>query len=155
MPIGLRWDNEKGVCRWMTTEAGALAHDESLETAVLLSLFTNAPATAEELAAARQAEQLGWWADADTNRPAGGRIVGSKLWLLQRGKTTLATLRLAEQCCIDALAWLIEAKIAAEVQVLATRPQLGVLQIDLKIRRPQKLLPPFERLWRVRTNAVL
>lgn len=155
MPIGLRWDNEKGTCVWMTTEVGALGQDESLETAVLLSLFTDAPATAAEITAARQTEQLGWWAAADAVRPAGGRILGSKLWLLQRGKTTLATLRLAEQACVDALRWLIDLKIAAEVKVLAERPQLGTLQLNIKITRPQKLLPPFERLWKVRTNALL
>ena len=94
-------------------------------------------------------------AAADAVRPAGGRILGSKLWLLQRGKTTLATLRLAEQACVDALRWLIDLKIAAEVKVLAERPQLGTLQLNIKITRPQKLLPPFERLWKVRTNALL
>lgn len=155
MPIGLRWDNDKGTCVWMTTDAGALAQDESLETAVLLSLFTAAPATAEEIAAARQTEQLGWWASADSVRPGGGRIIGSKLWLLHRGNTTLATLVLAEQYCVDALRWLVDVKIAAQVEVLATRPQLGVMQLDVKIRRPQKLLPPFERLWKVRANALL
>lgn len=154
MPIGLRWDNDKGMAVLQTNAAGALAQDESLETFVLLSLFTNAPASAAEMAAAGVSEQLGWWAYADTVRGQ-ERIYGSKLWLLRRGKTTVATLRRAEQYCLEALAWLIEKKIAAKVEVLATRPRLGVLALDIKLYRPQQLLPPFVRLWNVRTSALL
>lgn len=154
MPIGLRWDNDKGVAMLRTNTAGALAEDESLETFVLLSLFTDAPATAAEMAAAGVTEQRGWWAFADPVRGE-GRIYGSKLWLLRRGKTTIATLRRAEQYCLDALTWLVDKKIVAKIEVLATRPALGVLALDIKLYRPQQLLPPFVRLWNVRTSALL
>lgn len=154
MPIALRWNNEKGVAEIARTTAGALEEDESLETAVLLSIFTDAPATAAEMAAAKADEQRGWWAAADSIRGQ-TRVYGSKLWLLRRGKTVLATLRLAEQYCVEALAWLVESKIAAKVEVLATRPRLGAIAIELKITRPQQVLPPFVRLWELKSNAVL
>jgi phage gp46-like protein len=109
---------------------------------------------AEEIAAAGADEQRGWWAAADTVRGE-DRVIGSKLWLLRRGKTILATLRLAEQYCLDALDWLVTAKIAAKIEVLATRQALGTMALEIKITRPQKLLPPFVRLWNVRTNGIL
>lgn len=152
MPVGLRWDNDKGVAVLQTTPDGALAQDESLETVVLLSLFTDAPATADEIAGAGLTTQQGWWADAESIRTT--RIYGSKLWLLSRGKTTLATLRHAELYASDALRWLVDANIAAAVMVIATRPAVGTLALAIKITRPQKLLPPFERLWKVRTHAL-
>ncbi len=154
MPIGLRWNNEKCVAELQRTPDGALAEDTSLETVVLLSLFTDAPATAEEIATAGLGEQSGWWAHADTIRGS-DRVYGSKLWLLYRGKTTLATIRRAEQYCIDALQWLVAAGIARQLEVLGTRPRVGELALNIKIYRPQKLLPPFEKLWKVRTNALL
>lgn len=154
MPIGLTWDNDKGVAVLSRTAAGAIGEDDTLETVVLLSLFTNAPATAAELEQAGRTEQLGWWADADSIRGARAPY-GSKLWLLERGKTTLATLVRAEQYCLEALAWLVEANIAASVQVLATRPAQGIIALEVTLKRPMKLLPPFRRLWNVRNNAVL
>jgi phage gp46-like protein len=153
MPIALRWNNDLGVAELRRTSAGALAEDDSLETVVLLSLFTDAPATAEEITRAGEGEQRGWWAHADTVR-AGGRVYGSKLWLLRRGKTTLATLRAAEGYVVEALTWLVDLKIAAKIEVLATRPASGVMALDIRITRPQKLLPPFVALWNVRTNAL-
>lgn len=152
MPIALGWDNDRGVAVIKTTADGALAEDESLETVVLLSLFTDAPATKAEIAAAGLTEQRGWWAAADSVRE--GRVYGSKLWLLSREGTTKATLRRAEQYSIDALRWLIAEKIAAKIEVLATRPAVGVLALDVKIHRPQQLLRSFEKLWKVRTNAL-
>lgn len=154
MPIGLTWDNETGVAVLSRTAGGAIGEDDTLETVVLLCLFTNAPATAAELEQAGRTEQLGWWADADSVRGARAPY-GSKLWLLERGKTTLATLVRAEQYCVEALTWLVTAKIAASVQVLATRPALGTLALDITIVRPTKLLPPFKRLWNVRNDALL
>lgn len=153
MPIALRWNNTTCTAELQRTDAGALAEDESLETIVLLSLFTDAPATADEMAAAGADEQRGWWAAADTVRGE-ARIIGSKLWLLRRGKTTLSTLRLAEQYCLDALTWLVDARIAAKIEVLATRPSLGTMSLEIRITRPQKLLPPFVRLWTLRSMAV-
>lgn len=154
MPIGLRWNNELGRAEMQLTPTGALAEDASLETVVLLSIFTDAPATAAEMLEARTSEQRGWWAAADTIRGA-ERVYGSKLWLLRRGKTTLATLRRAEKYCVEALDWLVDKKIAAKIEVLATRNTFGVMGLDIRITRPQKLLPVFQRLWKVRTSALL
>ena len=152
MPIGLTWDNERGVAKLARTTGGALGEDESLETVVLLALFTDAPATAAEIEAGTLAGPQGRRADANSLR--GSRApYGSKLWLLTRGTTTLATLVRAEQYAVEALQYLVTKKIAASVTVRATRPSAGQIALDIRIARPNKLLPPFVRLWTLRSAA--
>ena len=74
--------------------------------------------------------------------------------LATRGTTTLATLVRAEQYAVEALQYLVTKKIAASVTVRATRPSAGQIALDIRIARPNKLLPPFVRLWTLRSAAV-
>jgi phage gp46-like protein len=153
--LALRWDNSVGAARLMETDQGALATDLSLETPVLISIFTNAEATQAEIKTAGLERQEGWWADADSLREPGARHMGSKLWLLSRGKTTLETLRRAEGYVRESLLWLIEAGIVSTVSVTASRPEPGFVGLDISLTRPNKLLPPYQRLWKVRHDAFL
>lgn len=153
--LSLRWNNEVGAARLVKTALGALATDSSLESVVLLSLFTDAEATQQEIKAAGLDRQQGWWADADSLREPGVRRMGSKLWLLSRGKTTLETLRRAEGYIRDSLTWLIDKGIVATVSVVTTRPRPGVVGIDLTLTRPSKLLPAYKRFWEIRHDAFL
>lgn len=152
--LKLAWDNEVGAARMQKDSLGALALDYSLETQVTLSLFTHVQATPEEIAAAGLELQLGWWAEADSLRDQDRPRMGSKLWLLSRGKTTLETLRRAEVYARDSLLWMVDTGIAASVAVLASRPRSGVLGLDVTIQKPSKLLPAFRRFWEFPTNAV-
>lgn len=153
--LSLRWNNDLGTARLQRDDLGALALDDSLETMVLLSLFTDAEATEEEIRAAGLYQQRGWWAEADSLRDQNRPRMGSKLWLLSRGKTTLATLRRAEHYAVDALTWLVDRKIAAGIRVAASRPRSGVCGLDVTIIKPNKLLPPYRRLWEVRSDVFL
>lgn len=145
--LKVAWDNETGRGLLQKTEQNALAQDESIEPLVLFSLFTHAEATEAEIAAAGLDRQEGWWADATALRDPGRPRLGSKLWLLSRGKLSLDKMRLAEQYARESLAWLIDQGIAAEVVVAATRPRPDVLGLDITITRPTRLLPPFKKLW--------
>lgn len=151
--LKLVWDNTIGAARLQRDEHGALALDYSLETQVITSLFTDVEATPDEIRAAGLELQRGWWAEADSlrDRPR----MGSKLWLLSRGKTTLQTLRRAEVYARESLQWLVDAGVAASVEVLASRPRPGFIGLDITIRKPQKLLPAFRRLWEFQSNAVV
>lgn len=152
--LKLAWDNSIGHARLQQDLTGALASDFSLETAVTLSLFTDVEATAEEIRAAGLDAQRGWWAEADSLRDADRPRMGSKLWLLARGKTTLETIRRAEGFARDALQWLLDAGVASSVEVIASRPRIGVIAMDITIKKPQKLLPAFRRLWEFETNVL-
>ena len=153
--LALRWDNAVGAARLVKDDLGALGTDESLETLVLLSVFTDAEATPGELQTSGLDRQAGWWADNDALRDEGARRIGCKLWLLSRGKTTLETQRRAEAYVKDSLMWLIDRGIVSAVNVLATRPRPGVIAIDLSMTRPNKLLPTYRRLWEIRHDAFL
>lgn len=152
--LRLTWDNSVGAGRLATTDEGALDTDGNIETLVLLSLFTDAEATPAEIQEAALDEQRGWWADADTVRPADQRRMGSKLWLLSREKTTLATLRRAEGYALQALLWLKTEGLAESITVLASKPRSGWLGLEIAITRPNKLLPKFTRLWELQTDAL-
>lgn len=153
--LSVRWDNSVGAARLSKDSLGALATDESLETVVLLSLFTDAEATPSEIKAAGLTDQRGWWADADSLRDPAVRRRGSKLWLLKRGKTTLETLRRAEGYIKESLQWLVDEGIASSITVVTTRPKPGFIGIDLTLARPNTLLPAFKRLWEIRSDVFL
>jgi phage gp46-like protein len=153
--LSLRWNNEVGAARLQKTDLGALATDSSLESVVLLSLFTDSEASQEEIKSAGLDRQQGWWADADSLREPGVRRRGSKLWLLSRGKTTLETLRRCEWYIRDSLQWLVDAGIISTIAVVTTRPRPGIVGIDLTLTRPSKLLPAYRRLWEVRHDAFI
>lgn len=153
--LALRWDNSVGAARLSKDSQGALVTDSSLETAVLLSLFTDTEASQGEIKGAGLDRQQGWWADADSLLAPGSRRMGSKLWLLSRGKTTLETLRRAEGYIKVSLAWLVDARIASSIAVVATRPRIGIIGIDVTLTRPSKLLPAYRRLWEIRHDAFL
>lgn len=152
--LKLAWDNSIGAARLQRGQFGELALDFSLETAVTLSLFTDVEATPEEIRVAGLDMQRGWWAEADSLRDAERPRMGSKLWLLARGKTALETVRRAEGYAREALQWLVDAGVAASVDVIASRPRIGVIAIEITIKKPQKLLPAFRRLWEFPTHVV-
>lgn len=153
--LRLAFDNATGSADLQLTDDGALADDGALETLVLVSLFTDREATREEIEAAGLDQQRGWWADADSVRPTTAERMGCKLWLLLREKTTLATLRRAEGYALDGLLWLQRQGIADKITVTASRPRPGWLGLEVTISRPNKLLPPFRRLWELEHHAVL
>jgi len=109
------------------TVARDVATDDGLSTALYVSLFTDALAGPDE--AADPTDTRGWWGDEFGP-------IGSRLWQLTRGKATDEALDFAETAARDALAWLVDAGIAAEVDVTATRIALHAISIDVRIRRP-------------------
>jgi phage gp46-like protein len=110
-----------------------LVGDDSLYTAVLLSLFTDARADAtDELPAELGAapDMRGYWGDT-----LEGLSIGSKLWLLRREKQLAAVLHRAELYAQQALAWLIQAGYASTVRVNASIPAAGILALAVSISR--------------------
>lgn len=117
--LALRFDAEIGACD-LLLDGGALATDDGLRTAILISLFTDARASAEDQLPEENGDRRGWWGNAfpqaDDQRR---RELGSKLWLLSRAKATNASLNLARQTARDALQWLIDDRVAASIDVSA------------------------------------
>ena len=137
-----------------TTQAGDLAQtsgklvdDDGLETAVLISLFTDR--RADEGDGADEGDLRGWWGDGYPD--VQGDRTGSKLWLCFGRKTTAETRTTAIRYAEDALTWMIEDGVASQVQVTASWLQEGALKIGLllgvAIYKPGDVAPRWQKTW--------
>jgi phage gp46-like protein len=124
-----------------------LAEDDGLETAVIISLFTDRRAEADDELPAGD-DRRGWWGDALAE--VEGDRIGSRLWLLSREKQLPQVLARAREYALEALQWLIEDGVASAVDVTAEIVRQGVLGLSVEIRRAGK--PPvryrFEQFWK-------
>ncbi len=143
--IALVYDPSEQVADFTRIDGLNLDTDEGLETAVLISMFTDARAKDSD---AVEGDKRGWWGNAYLD-PAGE--LGSRLWLVTRSNLTTASLKLVESYCVEALQWMITKKIAASVVATASRMdgQRNVGLATVKITRPIKTAPRFERAWKV------
>ena len=129
MDIALKYD--AGAKRFdLAIEDGDLATDEGLETAVILSLFTDRRALEEDRLPDGSNDRRGYWADAYFDRPH-----GSRLWLLHREKEQAEVLRRAQEYAEEALAWLVEDAVAEAVEVEAWTVRRDTLGLRVLIRR--------------------
>lgn len=99
---------------------GELVADEGLETAIIVSLFSDARADADDLLPEESQivdsppyvrEVRGFWADTPEDR------WGSKLYLLSRTKATADTANRAARFAEEALGWLLSNGIASRLDV--------------------------------------
>lgn len=101
-----------------------LESDNSLETAVIISLFTDRRAKIDDvLPDPNNLNRRGWWGDLASPDVEGDQI-GSRLWLLSREKTVENTLVKAKEYIKEALQWLIEDGVAVRVAAEAERQGL-------------------------------
>lgn len=108
------------------------ADGAGLETAIVLSLFLDAPAREDDVLPDERADRRGWWAD--TVAPAAERDhTGSRLWLLGREKSLPEVLRRARDYAEEALQWLVADGICSAVTVLATAPRQHVLALVVRV----------------------
>lgn len=151
--ILIQWDNTNAVGDWMIAD-GDLQTGQGLETACLVSLFTDKLATPDFVPTDGTSDRRGWWADPYNDQP-----LGSNLWQLDRAKKTRDTLGLARRYAQDALAWLVEDGVAASV-VVDTRwlgDAIGstMLGIAIAITKPDGSMTRFVFGWAWDNLAVL
>jgi len=117
---------------------GALATGNDLETAVLISLFSDAVASPDYIGPDGSTDPRGCWIDTYETAAAGGTVLGSLLWQLFRGvKAGNTNLPLqAQNACAVALQWLIADGIAASIQAAAGWVTPTALGIQVVITRP-------------------
>lgn len=115
--------------------AGAdLATDAGLYSAIVVSLLTDRRARADDALPSGDRDRRGWWGD--TLAAQQGDQVGSRLWLLAREKQLTSVLARAEEYAGEALAWLVEDRIARSVQVTAEVTRPGMLGLLVQVTRP-------------------
>lgn len=113
-----------------------LARDHGLVSAIYVSLFSDGRAPAGELEPGE--DPRGWWAE-------GSERYGSLLWRIERAKASTETAERARQAASDALAWVIEERIARAVDVEAAYVSRGLLRLSLRIHRGDA--PRWAHLW--------
>ena len=114
--LKLTYDPDSGDCD-LTATASEYARDESLETAVLISLFSDARVDKADLPGG--GDRKGWWGDSFLDDD--DESLGSKLWLLETRKNTAESERLARAWAEEALAWMVADGVASRVEVQTNR----------------------------------
>ena len=123
---------------------GDLTHDDGLETAVNISLFTDARVSVDELPVGTT-DRKGWWGDLFST--VQGDRIGSKLWTLERKAITEETAGDAETYAKEALDWMVQDGIAASVSVAASIVKPNSILLSIKIQKPDGENSLFDFLW--------
>lgn len=126
----------------LVASSSDLKTDDSLRTAVLISIFTDSRASIDELPNG-ETDQRGFWGDSLDESEG---FLGSKLWLLDRGKITNNELERAKVFVEDSLKWLITDKIARKISVSVSRKN-NDRYINVDIERYSGSDSKFSFLW--------
>lgn len=149
----VQWDNINTLGDWVLAD-GDLQTGQDLETACLVSLFTDKLATADFTPTDGTSDRRGWWAD-----PYNDQQLGSNLWQLERAHKTRNTLGLAQRYASDCLQWLVTDGVAAAVVVDTQwlQPSGGgtFLGIRIVITSPDGSMTRFTYGWAWDNLAVL
>jgi len=123
-----------------------LEHTHDLETAVLISLFTDRLADPDDVLPDNTGDRRGWWGDTGKDPPD---PIGSKLWLLVREKQTNQVRLRAEDYAREALQWMLDDGAADQIDVVAAWIEFQHLQIRIDIWRDGALLfrGRYSRAW--------
>lgn len=106
---------------------GDILTEDQLDTAIVVSLFTDARAEAHEIVKPQM--RRGWVGDLEDGS------IGSKLWLLEQERLTLAVLARASDYAEKALEWLVDDQIAVSV-VARAYVQGGDAVLDVDLKKP-------------------
>lgn len=136
--MALGWDKLRASGDLVLGATGGVADEAGLATAVLLSLFLDRRAEADDpVEDTGLLARRGWVGDAlAIPGAAPGDRIGSRLWLLARAKQQDETLRLAEDYAREALDWLLADGLAAAVAVAAAWIARGVMELTVTVTPP-------------------
>lgn len=104
---------------------------QRLIRSVIISLFSWRRADADDVLPADRKE--GWWGDVSPN--AANDRIGSKLWLLARGKLNADTVAKAKEYTEQSLQWLLDDGVATAVTVETERQGIDRLAVGITIAR--------------------
>lgn len=141
--VAFQGSGEAGIAD-IAIASGDLVADDGLETAMLISLFSDRYVPVAELPGGVE-DPRGWWADAISPIPEDR--IGSRLWLLERGKITPQVKNQMKDYAVEALAWMISEGIAARIDVTTTIVQNERIELRVSIFRPNGQNIPFNFLW--------
>lgn len=121
-----------------------LASDDGLETAIIISLFSDQRISIEELPL-QERYRKGWWGDlvSDVDKDQ----IGSKIWIYARLKKTPETRLKIENAARQSLQWLIEDGLAKSVTVAGEYILDGKLALSIQIFRSNGVNEKYSVIW--------
>ncbi len=131
----------------MTTETPpgyqpGLVSGNDLQTAVLISLFTDRQAGPDDVIPDGSDNPRGWWGDLGQPYP-----IGSKIWLRLRSKQTDQTLQLVKGDIAEALDWLIQDQVVARIDVAAEWRRPGLLAATVTLTQASGSVTALQYSW--------
>ena len=143
--IRVTWINQYTQGDWLLAQ-GDLQTGQDLESACLVSLFTDKLATPDFVPTDGTTDRRGWWGDPYNDQP-----LGSNLWQLERAKKTRDTLGTARRYAQDALEWLVTdgvaKSVAVDTQWLGNAIGSTFLGIHIAITKPDGTMTRFTFGW--------
>lgn len=129
-----------------------LEEDDGLDTAVILSLFTDRRADDDDIIPGGVDDKRGAWIDSFAE--VEGDQFGSRLWLLESAKLIPETVNRVREYCHEALKWLIDDGVAKALNISAEiirHHPLGIIKAQIDILKPDGTTAryKFDKLWSV------
>jgi phage gp46-like protein len=127
-----------------TVVGGNLQSGSDLETSVLISLFTDRIANADDVIPDGTTDPRGWIGDLGQSV-----LIGSRLWLLGRSKLKPSIAPVAKSMAVDALQWLIDDGVVAKIDVITevVMPNRLNMQIIFYKQDGTKVAMNFTNAW--------
>lgn len=146
--VSLIWNLATGYAD-IAMDGPDLESGHDLETAILISLFTDHVAdTSDILPPDFRTDPRGWWPDVYTQDP-----IGSKLWQVMNRVTNQDTLNFTRDTVLKSLQWMLDDGVAAGIDVATSYPGKGNIRIDIAIAEPNGVTTPFSYVWGRGTTA--
>jgi phage gp46-like protein len=125
--------------------------EDTLQTAIILSLFSDRRATEDDKLPLNETDRRGWVGDEFTSSDFDSRPDpwGSRLWLCYYGKAGPDVLETARFAVQEALDWLVRDGIASRVKVVAqwVGERNDRLAVRPSIYKPDQVRPVYDVLW--------
>lgn len=117
--IAISWDSANSRGDW-TMNGPVLATGNDIDTAILISIFSDRMAQPGDVIPDGTNDPRGWWADDEV-------LIGSRMWLLRRAKQTTQTLQLAYDYLAEALQWMVDDGVASRFDITTQWVRTGML----------------------------
>jgi phage gp46-like protein len=119
--IATIWSRDLGHGDWSLAGAD-LQSGSDLQTAILISLFTDREALPDDVIPDGTNDRRGWIGDEGEDYK-----IGSRIWLLSRAKQTTETLNRAFDYIAEALQWLLDDGVVAKFDITVEWTQSRML----------------------------
>lgn len=135
------WVRDLGRADW-AMDGLVLLEGSDLETAIIISLFTDREANPDDVISDGTRDPRGWIGDVDQPYK-----VGSRMWLLDRAKQTTETLRRANDYIAEALQWLVADRVVARFDITTQWSAPTMLAATVVAYNNQGALIPMNSSW--------